>query len=127
MDPTDRHGVDGATHDAHDVESPASEHGTPTKRPALDERGMERPVFLLDFPEDPELEPLVRAFETGNYGRVRRDAERVARATESPAVREAALELRRRIEPDPLAKYLIAVSVGLLIALSAWAYHAQTH
>jgi hypothetical protein len=88
---------------------------------------MERPVFLLDFPEDPALEPLIQAFEAGNYARVREGAELLSRSHESSAVREAALELRRRIEPDPLAKYLIAISVVLLVVLTVWAYHVESH
>ena len=35
------------------------------------------------------------------------------------------LELRRRIEPDPLAKYLLFVSVLLLVFLVVWAYRMQ--
>ncbi|HVW24800.1 MAG TPA: hypothetical protein VHC69_05490 [Polyangiaceae bacterium] len=83
---------------------------------------MERPKFLLDYPEDPALDRLIAAFESGNYALVRRDAEAVAKAAEDPAVRDAALELRRRIEPDPLAKYLLLIAAVLLVYLVAWAY-----
>ena len=91
-------------------------------RPPLDPNGMERPKFLLDFPEDPALERLITAFENGNYGLVRREAEAVAKSATDPAVRDAALELRRRIEPDPLAKYLLVLAVLLLAYLVVWAY-----
>jgi hypothetical protein len=96
-----------------------------TRRSALDAEGMERPAFILDFPEDPDLQRLVRAFERGNYAEVRRDAERLAESTTDPAVRDAARELRRRIDPDPLAKYLLAISVLLLVFLVIWAYKVQ--
>lgn len=91
-------------------------------RAPMDSNGMERPKFLLDYPEDPALDRLIAAFESGNYALVRREAETVAKAAEDPAVRDAALELRRRIEPDPLAKYLLLIAAVLLVYLVAWAY-----
>jgi hypothetical protein len=90
---------------------------------ALDAQGRERPRFLLGFPEHPELQRLARAFEAGNYALVRAEAEGLAERAESRAVRDAALELRRRIEPDPLAKYLLALTALLLLSLAYWAYH----
>jgi hypothetical protein len=89
----------------------------------LDAAGRERPRFLLGFPPDPELMRLAAAFEAGNYALVRAEAEALAERTESRAVRDAALELRRRIEPDPLAKYLLALTAALLLSLAYWAYH----
>jgi hypothetical protein len=89
--------------------------------------GMERPAFLLDFPEDHALEPLIQAFEAGNYAYVRARAQVVANEATDPAVRDAALELRRRIDPDPLAKYLLAISIGLLFFLVLWTYFASEH
>ena len=96
-------------------------------RDPLDADGMERPAFLLDFPEDPALEPLITAFEAGNYAYVRANAERVAREVENPEVRAAALELRRRIDPDPLASYLLFASVLLLLFLVIWVYMGHRH
>ena len=89
----------------------------------LDGAGRERPRFLLGFPQHPELARLVAAFEAGNYALVRSEAEALAERAESPAVRDAALELRRRIEPDPLAKYLLALTAALLLFLAWFAYH----
>lgn len=89
----------------------------------LDAMGRERPRFLLEFPQHPELARLVAAFEAGNYALVRAEAEAVAERAESPAVRDAALELRRRIAPDPLAKYLLALTAALLLFLAYFAYH----
>lgn len=82
----------------------------------------ERPAFIADFPDDPDLAKLVRAFEAGNYALVRKEAEPLASRTENPEVRKAALELRRRIEPDPLARQLLLLSVLLLCFLTYWAY-----
>lgn len=90
---------------------------------ALDASGRERPRFLLSFPADPDLQRLSAAFEAGNYALVRSEAEALAERTETPAVRDAALELRRRIEPDPLAKYLLALTAALLLSLAYFAYH----
>ena len=91
-------------------------------RPALDEADNERPRFLLSFPEDPQLEPLIVAFESGNYAYVREHAGKVAEQTSDEAVRLAALELRRRIDPDPLMRYLLIASVVLLLCLTGWTY-----
>jgi hypothetical protein len=89
----------------------------------LDAAGRERPRFLLGFPADPELSRLTAAFEAGNYALVRAEAGALAERAESPAVRDAARELLRRIEPDPLAKYLLALTAALLLLLAYWAYH----
>lgn len=90
---------------------------------ALDASGRERPRFLLAFPQDSDLARLSAAFEAGNYALVRAEAEALSERTENPAVRDAALELRRRIEPDPLAKYLLALTAALLLSLAYFAYH----
>ena len=90
---------------------------------ALDASGRERPRFLLAFPADPDLQRLSAAVEEGNYALVRAEAEAIAERTVSPAVGDAALELRRRIEPDPLAKYLLALTAALLLSLAYFAYH----
>ncbi len=89
----------------------------------LDADGRERPRFLLGFPADADLQRLAAAFEAGNYALVREQAEALAERTDSPAVRDAALELRRRIDPDPLAKYLLALTAALLLSLAYFAYH----
>jgi hypothetical protein len=105
--------------------SPAAASEQPSAQDAasLDAAGRERPRFLLNFPPDPDLQRLSAAFEAGNYALVRAEAEALAERTESAAVREAARELRRRIEPDPLAKYLLALTAALLLFLTWFAYH----
>lgn len=91
-------------------------------REPLDAQGRDRPAFVLDFPADPELDRLVAAFEAGNYAVVRNGALDLAERTPDPAVRDAALELRRRIDPDPLMKYMLLVAIVLLGFLTSWAY-----
>jgi hypothetical protein len=100
----------------------AERSSPPPLRPEVNERGWYRPLFIQSFPADPELDLLVRAFENGAYAQVRREAPALAARTTDPAVRDAALELRRRIDPDPLLKYLLALAVALLVFLTIYVY-----
>lgn len=94
-------------------------------RASLNPEGRERPAFLLGFPEDPELERVMQAFELGNYAFVREAAPALAEKATDPKVRAAAEELARRIEPDPLVKVLLGLALALLVLLTFWAY--KTH
>jgi hypothetical protein len=78
--------------------------------------------FAKGFPDDPELGRLVRAFEAGDYRTVRDDAPRLAEQTKDARVREAALDLRRRIDADPIQLYLLGLTFALLAFLTAWFY-----
>jgi hypothetical protein len=78
--------------------------------------------FARTFPEDPELARLVAAFEAGDYRTVRDQAPKLAERTADPLVRQAALDLRRRIDPDPLQLYLLGLTLALLAFLTAWFY-----
>jgi hypothetical protein len=84
------------------------------------------PAFALNFPDDPALAALVAAFEQGDYARVRREAPALVQQTESVAVRKAARELRKRLDPDPLAVYLLAGAALLLAFLAFW-YWTHPH
>jgi hypothetical protein len=84
--------------------------------------GEERPAFLLDFPDDPELEVLIAAFEAGDFASVRRAAPELASRTTDESVRRAALELRRRIDPDPLLVVLLLFTISLFVVIAAWIY-----
>jgi hypothetical protein len=95
--------------------------------PVLTEEGWERPGFVLDFPKDPELERVVRAFELGNYAFVRENGKRLAESASDAAVRRAAGELVRRIEPDPLVKILFLMSVALFVFMVFYAYRSHGH
>lgn len=92
------------------------------KRARLNAAGEERPAFLLTFPEDPELETLIAAFEQGDFAKVRARAPELARRTADSEVRRAALELRRRIDPDPLLIVLLIFALSLFSFLVAWVY-----
>jgi hypothetical protein len=94
------------------------------KREELDAEGRERPTFVLTFPSDPVLDHAVKAFELGDYQSVRAEASKLAEHP-SQRVRDAASELLRRIEPDPLVKVLLAMAVLLLLVVTVWAY--RTH
>lgn len=78
------------------------------------------PAFAHDFPSDPALDALVAAFEAGDYARVRKEAPALARSTDRDDVRAAARELRRRLDPDPLAAYLLGIAAVLLVFLAGW-------
>ncbi len=95
---------------------------TPRRRPRLNAAGEERPAFLLEFPEDPQLELLIAAFEAGNFAQVRAEAPRLAASTQSAAVRRAALELRSRTAPDPLLVGMLGLCILLFVFLVAWIY-----
>jgi len=100
--------------------APAAQSGS-----TLNADGRERPRFLLQFPSDPALQQLVSAFEAGNYQEVREGAPRLAASTSDPIVRAAARELRRRIDPDPLMKYLLYVALGLFVFIVWYTYQGQ--
>ena len=95
---------------------------TGTEPPAREaaEAEAELPAFAHKFPKDAELDKLVAAFEAGDYARVRREGPVLARKTEDDAVRRAARELVRRLDPDPLAVYMLMAAVGLLVFLAGW-------
>ena len=97
------------------------------REPALDAQGRERPAFVLDFPSHPELDKLVRAFELGNYAYVREHAPDLAEQAEDERVRRAASDLARRIEPDPLVKILLGMSILLFVFLVFYAYRVHGH
>ena len=70
---------------------------------------------------------MVQAFEVGNYEAVRVGAPELAERTEDPIVRAAARELRRRIDPDPLMKYLLWIALGLFVFVVWHTYQGQPH
>jgi len=86
----------------------------------------DRPAFARSFPRDPELDRLVDVFEAGNYAEVRLRARELVHATPSDDVRRAARELLRRLDPDPVATYMLLVAIALLGFLSFW-YWTHPH
>lgn len=103
-------------------ESPGVVTGTSQRRARLNAAGEERPAFLLEFPEDAELERLIAAFEAGNFAHVRSEAPKLAARTADEAVRRAALELRSRTDPDQLLLLLLLLCVSLFVFLVIWVY-----
>jgi hypothetical protein len=101
--------------------------GEGTKGPPLGPEGWERPAFVLDFPKDPELDRLVRAFELGNYAFVREHGKKLAESSSDADVKNAAGELLRRIEPDPLVRILFGMTIALLLFMVFYAYRAHGH
>lgn len=76
-----------------------------------------RPAFAADYPRHEGLDQLLVAFEAGNYAFVREHAPRLAEADVAENVRNAAKDLRRRIDPEPTAAYLWALGVALVLLL----------
>jgi hypothetical protein len=97
----------------------------PAPRPP-DEGPVERPQFLIKFPDHPELTRLARAFEAGNYAEVRRAAPALL-DSDNPAVRRAARELLKRIDPDPLMKYLLLLAISLFVLVVWYTYGTHAH
>ena len=88
-------------------------------------RPFDVPAFALGFPDDPALWELVEAFERGNYALVRQRAPQLARSTDNPLVAAAGADLRRRLDPDPLAMRMLLGAAVLLVVLTAWAYYGS--
>lgn len=78
----------------------------------------DRPFFARAYPRSPELEPLIVAFDRGNYALVRTDARALADKTSDVAVKAAAEDLLRRTRPDSLSSALVLIALGLLVYLA---------
>jgi hypothetical protein len=79
------------------------------------------PAFALGFPRQPELDALVAAFASGDYGTVRtRAPELAANPDVSDEVKRAALLLRARVEPDKTSRMFFALAAALLVFLTLW-------
>lgn len=119
-----------------EAESAASPEAPPKKRKKKKRKGDAAapgrrpgfPGFAATFPSDPAIDELVLAFEQGNYARVREGSNRIldAKPARPDDVRRAARELLRRIDPDPIAVYLLAGAFLLLAFLSIW-YWTHAH
>lgn len=80
------------------------------------------PLFARTYPDDPALRSLVQAFVQGNYAKIHAESEALAKRSEDPRIAAAARDLRRRIEPDPLALWMLGGMALLLLFLVFWFY-----
>jgi hypothetical protein len=88
----------------------------------------EPPPFAREFPKDPDLDVLLRAFVAGDYAHVRAEAPKLAARAEDAKVKDAAALLVKHTEADPLAKGLLALTLLLLLGLTAyWIAHDGPH
>ncbi len=78
------------------------------------------PAFAQRYPRDETLDTLLVTFERGDYASVREGAQKLIASSTKPAVRQAAEDLLRRLEPDPLARYLLGAATLLLVFFSIW-------
>lgn len=106
-------------------EGRAPDDDAAARAPSAAQEGL-RPAFAANFPADPELERLLDAFTRGDYAAVRAGAPRLAEATKDPAVKRAALDLRRRIDPDPVSAALVVIAF-VLLALVGGFYLSHAH
>jgi hypothetical protein len=90
--------------------------------PTLDADGRERPRFVLSFPDDAELQALVRLFERGDFHALSVEAPKLAQRTADPSVRAACEELLRRTRPDETVKLLLALALAFFAFLVVWTY-----
>jgi hypothetical protein len=98
------------------------------QEPAQDEAPRrDVPGFAEAYPRHPELDRLLDAFERGDYAAVRAGAPRLAESAKDEDVRRAARELRLRIDPDPLAAWLLLVAAALLVFLAGWYWRHPKH
>ncbi|MCU0655860.1 MAG: SDR family oxidoreductase [Polyangiaceae bacterium] len=87
-----------------------------------------RPPFARGYPRDPALDRLLDAFLEGNHALVFEQAPELARSTHDPAIARAALDLHRRLRPDPLALAMLGGTGALLLLLILWFYaHRHGH
>jgi hypothetical protein len=69
----------------------------------------------------PRLDAAVKLFEAGDYDGARKLARGLAEENgTTPGDRRAALELIRRLSPDPLSVRLLGVAGALLAFLALW-------
>lgn len=95
--------------------------------PASEPQPVERAAFLDDFPDAPELLPLMTAFQSGHYAELRKlEAELRARSTD-PEVLTRARELVERTETDPTAMKLLLLAVGFFLFILLWVYGIHGH
>jgi hypothetical protein len=78
-----------------------------------------RPPFAAGYPRHAELDNLLAAFEAGDYATVREGAPRLAASTKNEEVRRAAIDLRKRIDPDLVSGALLLVALALALFLGA--------
>jgi hypothetical protein len=82
----------------------------------------ERAAFLDDFPDHPELTPLIRAFEVGNYAALRKLEASLRERCHEPETLDLARELVERTDPDPTAKRLLLLATGFFLFIVVWVY-----
>lgn len=71
------------------------------------------------------LTAAARAFEDGDYARVRRLTKPLFESGTEDAFVEEARDWFERTRPDPLVRYLLALTLGLLVAVTIFAYASE--
>ncbi len=84
------------------------------------------PEFLDDYPEAPELKPIVEAFARGDYRTVRLLTRSLPSST-APELRSLAENLVARTHPDPLTKLLFVLACALFAFVALWSMLGHGH
>lgn len=95
------------------------------KRSRTDEAHREHRLgFVQSYPLDAALDPLIHAFDRGDYAFVREKAPLLAAGEAPEAVRAAARDLLRRVAPD---RSIVGMMLVALVLLGALAMHFWNH
>jgi hypothetical protein len=86
----------------------------------------DRPAFARGYPRTADLDELLRAFRSGDYGKVRELAPAMLERAKDEQEKKAIADLRRRIDADPTALYLFGLTLALLVFLVVW-FYAHKH
>lgn len=105
---------------------PESEfEGPPTPLPAPVIENWGYPAFAREFPRDETLDLLVETYSRGDYLAVREGVTKLlAREELADDVKQAAIMLRERTEPDRTSRVFFYLAAALLVILTTyWLTH----
>jgi hypothetical protein len=105
---------------------PAAEPPAPPKTKNKRKKAEAPPAELVSAPRSEAIAGLIAAFDAGNYALVRERAPAVMKSVDDPDEQAIARDLLRRINPDPIAKWMM-MGAGLLLAFLAGWYWSHAH
>jgi hypothetical protein len=98
-----------------------------TEQPPRDEPEHDgRPAFARAYPHTKDIDELIFYFLSGDYRKVRELAPRMTERAGDEREKQAIADLRRRIEADPMALYLLGLTLALLVFVTVW-FYAHAH
>jgi hypothetical protein len=85
-----------------------------------------RPLFARAYPRSKDIDDLLAFFRSGNYKKVRELAPKMMARAGDEREKNAIADVRRRIEADPMALYLLGLTLALLVFLTIF-FYAHAH